>query len=441
MWTALAGAAPSASQACSAASRCARARADAARAASSRRPSRRHGRHRRRPWTDSRSRRAAARAAIASAKCAQHRVAGLVRRDRDEDVRRRRRGRSRCAGAALAPSKTRALDAVAPRAPPPCPARVTVPAMRANRSRWRAHEMRRACSRARRRTGSSARSPRSAAALASSAARPFGADVARSRFARAPMPRARSVRASVRARGSSRASAQTAIAAHQRRGIVEQPHGLARPAPASPELPSAISTLRTKRSRPVRLTGVPAKRARKAASSSASELGERRRRETRRARAASPRGRPAANLFQGQTARQSSQPKMRLPMRGAQLGRDRPLVLDRQVGDAAPRIELVGRREGVRRADVEAAPAGAAVVALGRRRAAARRSVKIAPRNSQEPNSRETRMVCLPCQPSPAASASGFSITGAVSTNTFTSAPPRAARQPASCLSLPLITS
>jgi hypothetical protein len=34
--------------------------------------------------------------------------------------------------------------------------------------------------------------------------------------------------------------------------------------------------------------------------------------------------------------------------------------------------------------------------------------VKIAPRNSHEPNSRETRLVCLPCQPNPAAPASGF---------------------------------
>ncbi len=32
-----------------------------------------------------------------------------------------------------------------------------------------------------------------------------------------------------------------------------------------------------------------------------------------------------------------------------------------------------------------------------------------------------TRLVCLPCQPIPAACASGFSITGAVSTNTFSS--------------------
>jgi len=63
------------------------------------------------------------------------------------------------------------------------------------------------------------------------------------------------------------------------------------------------------------------------------------------------------------------------------------------------------------------------------------------PRNSQEPFSRETRLVCLPCQPAPAFAASGFSISGAVSTNTFTSAPLFAANCPASCFSLPLITS
>ena len=52
--------------------------------------------------------------------------------------------------------------------------------------------------------------------------------------------------------------------------------------------------------------------------------------------------------------------------RRPQRARDVPLVLDRQVGDAAPRIELVGRREGLGGADVEAGPAGAAMVALRR---------------------------------------------------------------------------
>ena len=67
--------------------------------------------------------------------------------------------------------------------------------------------------------------------------------------------------------------------------------------------------------------------------------------------------------------------------------------------------------------------------------------VKIEPRNSHEPNSRETRLVCLPCQPMPARSASGFSITAAVSTNTFTSPPACAISQRASAFSRFLMTS
>ena len=55
------------------------------------------------------------------------------------------------------------------------------------------------------------------------------------------------------------------------------------------------------------------------------------------------------------------------------------------------------------------------------RPASSSRLVRITPRNSQLPCSRLTRLVCLPCQPIPAACASGFSITGAVSTNTFSS--------------------
>ena len=58
--------------------------------------------------------------------------------------------------------------------------------------------------------------------------------------------------------------------------------------------------------------------------------------------------------------------------RGAQLARDRALVLDGEVGDAAPRIELIGRREGLGRADVEAGAAGAAMIVAPARRAAAR---------------------------------------------------------------------
>jgi hypothetical protein len=49
---------------------------------------------------------------------------------------------------------------------------------------------------------------------------------------------------------------------------------------------------------------------------------------------------------------------------GPQLCRDGALVLDGEVRDAAPGIELERGREGVRRAGVEAAAAGAAMVAL-----------------------------------------------------------------------------
>ena len=48
--------------------------------------------------------------------------------------------------------------------------------------------------------------------------------------------------------------------------------------------------------------------------------------------------------------------------RFAEFARDRSLVFDGEVGNAAPRIELVGRGEGGGRADVEASPARAAVI-------------------------------------------------------------------------------
>ena len=81
------------------------------------------------------------------------------------------------------------------------------------------------------------------------------------------------------------------------------------------------------------------------------------------------------------------------------------------------------------------------MIAVRLRRAADRSVVKIAPRNSHEPNSRDTRLVCLPCQPRPAACASGFSITAAVSTNTFTSPPAVATSHRASAFRRFLMTS
>ena len=130
------------------------------------------------------------------------------------------------------------------------------------------------------------------------------------------------------------------------------------------ELPIAISTLRTKRSRPMRLTGDLANSARNAASSS---------------RASSARRWRAQFVARGEFC---LVPGLRELVPGAhreaivaaidavadgfaKFARDRALVLDGEIGDAAPRIELVGRGKRRRGADVEAGPARAAMVGLG----------------------------------------------------------------------------
>ena len=79
----------------------------------------------------------------------------------------------------------------------------------------------------------------------------------------------------------------------------------------------------------------------------------------------------------------------------------------------ARRMPVSGRRRGSACSCRNAAVAGAS--------GSSSRLVRMIPRNSQLPCSRLTRLVCLPCQPMPAAALSGFSITGAVSTNTFSS--------------------
>ena len=54
---------------------------------------------------------------------------------------------------------------------------------------------------------------------------------------------------------------------------------------------------------------------------------------------------------------------MRLPISGRNSRGIGALVLDGEIGDAAPRIEPVRRGESVRRADIEAGVAAAAMVA------------------------------------------------------------------------------
>ena len=223
----------------------------------------------------------------------------------------------------------------------------------------------------------------------------------------------------------------------QRRRIGEPRRAISASA-GSPLLPIAISTLRTKRSRPIRLIGEPAKRARKAASS---------RPQLREAGAPQivarlqPGSRRAACELVPRAHRQAVVAAIdAIADRRAKLPRDVALVLDREVGDAAPRIELVGRRKRSGRADVEAGAAGAAVIA-SRRVRLERQVSERPPRNSQEPKVRDTRLVCLPCQPIAPCWASGFSITGAVSTNTLTLAPRSWCSQSASCFRRPLIRS
>ncbi len=52
--------------------------------------------------------------------------------------------------------------------------------------------------------------------------------------------------------------------------------------------------------------------------------------------------------------------------RAAELVRDMPLMLDGEIGDAARRIELIGLREGIGRADILTGPAGTAAVLMRR---------------------------------------------------------------------------
>ena len=131
-------------------------------------------------------------------------------------------------------------------------------------------------------------------------------------------------------------------AAHERRSISR---AAARPrwrASASPELPIAISTLRRKRARPMRLTALLANSARKPAIVKPGQFGERRRAQS----GARRKLRLAAGLreFVPRTNRQAIVAAIdAVAHHRTQLARDRAFVLDREIGDAAPRIEAIGR--------------------------------------------------------------------------------------------------
>ena len=158
-------------------------------------------------------------------------------------------------------------------------------------------------------------------------------------------------------------------------GVIVGKQALARlaQAPPSPELPAAIRQLRMKRSRPMRLTGEPEKKLRKAASSSVSRKSSR----------GSVRSSRALQLHLAAQRRQTCSTGRRPDNRRShrcgcrsRCGIRRSisaLVLDGQIGNAAPRIDLVGCGKGIGRAGVQTGPAGAAMVALRRVRAADRR--------------------------------------------------------------------
>ena len=183
--------------------------------------------------------------------------------------------------------------------------------------------------------------------------------------------RARFSAASVETRsGDKRCSAQIAAPLHLRRRHRRSASRLPPQDPGRRNFRLRSSTLRTKRPRPIRLIGEPAKSFRNAASSSRASVFEPRRLEI------VARGKLRLPAFLGELVPRADRQaivaaKDAIADERPKLARDRAVMLDREVGDAAPRIEPVGRRKGVRRADVEAGPAGAAMIRLGARRARA----------------------------------------------------------------------
>jgi tRNA threonylcarbamoyl adenosine modification protein YjeE len=134
---------------------------------------------------------------------------------------------------------------------------------------------------------------------------------------------------------------------------------------AASALPSATAQLRCQRSKPMRRIALPSVSRRKSSS--------------RQAQSASSCGESSAGL----TSKSASRARARelVPRAdelavvaavdavadgGAELDRDRALRFDRQVRDAAARVELVGRDDRLRRADVDARAAAAAVVGRDR---------------------------------------------------------------------------
>ena len=172
-----------------------------------------------------------------------------------------------------------------------------------------------------------------------------------------------------------------------------------------------------------RKTGLPRNRSRKAASSmrsnSASSIGF----ESGRGwKAGSAVG--GTRRLKGQTSWQMSQPKIRGPIDCALLGRNRLAKLDRQIGDALPRVEAIGLDDRARRTGVDAGPAGAAVA--GRQGFVVDERFAGQQGGQQEPTSQlPVQEQACSCRPSPGRPTRRTRVpsSGAVSTTPRTAAP------------------
>ena len=243
-------------------------------------------------------------------------------------------------------------------------------------------------------------------------------------------------------RETSRANAQTAAPRTSGASSSRRSTAAGRSA-RSFELPIAIITLRRKRALPDALDRAAGEAGAERRVVEAGEFGERRSVEV------GARGKlrlaPGMSEFVPRADGQAVVAAVdAIADRGSQLARDRALMLDRQVGDAAPRVDPVGRGERLGRTGVEAGAALSAMVRFGR----VGRQLEVGEDRAQEQPgaefARRPDWCACPASRARRARPAASPCNGAVSTKTFTSAfSGRAAamRKAASSLSLPLRTS
>ena len=152
----------------------------------------------------------------------------------------------------------------------------------------------------------------------------------------------------------SRASAQPAASATTGSSSPRKRSSDRRPAPAAPLFPAAIAALRTIRFAPDPLDRRAGEDRAEAGIVEREQVGQRRRGQL----GAGQEG-PVGARGVGEAVPRADREAIVAAVdavadRRAEFLRDRPLMLDGEVGDAAPRIELERRRKGVGRAGVEA---------------------------------------------------------------------------------------